>query len=186
MVELAGRERPRGGTSACAARSPQRICRRRNNRIRARALAHPEATTRSKAASRALISCSARTASSGISNRSDESCALSGNGIDAPYDCHSARHRRRSASSPERSGNAPRVLAKELHGDSRQRLRDCGRSLAVVGWRANVAVEPFQGSAAANGSAPVSIWYNVTPQRNRDPLRASVERLMRPVCSGSI
>ena len=37
----------------------------------------------------------------GISNRSDESCAPSGNGSMRPCDCHSARHRRRSASRPE-------------------------------------------------------------------------------------
>ena len=41
------------------------------------------------------------------------------------------------------------------------------------------------GSAAANGSTPVTIWYRVTPNAYRS-LRASTERFIRPVCSGAM
>ena len=59
------------------------------------------------------------------------------------------------------------------------------RSPGGVGWRAMWQWTHSRGSAPENGSAPVSILYNVTPNEYRS-LRVSIDRFMRPVCSGAM
>ena len=59
------------------------------------------------------------------------------------------------------------------------------RSAGGTAWRAIWQCTNSMGSAAANGSTPVTIWYRVTPNAYRS-LRASTERFIRPVCSGAM
>ena len=106
--------------------------------------------TRSKAASSTSISRSRPYSFSGISNRSDASCAPSGNGSMRPCDCHCSRHRRRSASRPDGGLVALLgVLGEQLHDDGRQRLGDCGVIAEWCRLARNVAVDPLQGVAGS-------------------------------------
>ena len=49
----------------------------------------------------------------------------------------------------------------------------------------DVAVHPSMGSAAVNGRRPVSISSSVTPRAYR-AARESIDRFIRPVCSGAM
>ena len=76
-------------------------------------------------------------------------------------------------------------LGEQLHDDSRQRGRDVRQ---IVEWRrmpGDVAMNPFQGIGRRERQTPVSIWYSVTPSEYRS-LRGSIDRFIRPVCSGDM
>ena len=105
----------------------------------------PLATTRSKAASSASISRSRPYSFSGISSRSDTSCAPSGNGVDAavrlPF-----RQAAPQIGLDARGGLVAILggLGEQLHDDRRERLRDAADPL--VGRHrlpGDVAVDPL-------------------------------------------
>ena len=103
---------------------------------------------------------------SGISSRSDVSCAPSGNVSMRPCACHAFRHAPK-VGLDARGGLVPILggLGEQLHDDGRDRLRECPftRSRGGIGLRAIWQWIHSIGSEAVNGSTPVSISYRVTP-----------------------
>jgi hypothetical protein len=59
------------------------------------------------------------------------------------------------------------------------------RSAGETGRRAMWQWTHSIGSDAVNGSVPVTISYSVTPRAYRS-LRESMDRFIRPVCSGAM
>ena len=61
----------------------------------------------------------------------------------------------------------------------------CSRSAGGTGCLAMWQCTHSIGSDAVKGRLPVSISYSVTPRAYRS-LRASIDRFIRPVCSGAM
>jgi hypothetical protein len=126
----------------------------------------PPATTRSKDASKVLISDARPYNLSGISSRSGVSCSPSGNSSMRPRLSHSLRQRRRSRSRPTAVWyRSSAVLASNFITRAETRpgifgARSPGGTGCLAIWQCTHSI----GSEAVKGRLPVSISYSVTPR----------------------
>jgi hypothetical protein len=71
------------------------------------------------------------------------------------------------------------MIAETVAGTHLDRSVGGGGTFAIWQWTHSI------GSDAVKGRVPVIIWYSVIPNEYRS-LRESMDRLIRPVCSGAI